>query len=189
MEPIEKRLFFALWPEDAIRRKLAAAMGELQRCMTASWVQRANLHMTLAFLGDVQFDRIQAVTEAADAVALAPVAFELDRIEWWRKPRIVCLTSSVECVALNDLAAALAGNLRATGFAIERRPFRGHVTLARKAAVAPAEHRFDLPIRWQASSFALVESIPDPRGSRYAIVRSWPLPGIPRTMPDGLSME
>ena len=64
MDKTAKRLFFALWPEDSTRAELTAAMRRLQPEVTARWVMPENLHMTLAFLGDVETDDLEGVGAA-----------------------------------------------------------------------------------------------------------------------------
>jgi 2'-5' RNA ligase len=59
--------------------------------------------------------------------------------------------------ALEILHARLAETLRALGLPVEARPFRPHLTLARKAAgaVAPAAAP---DIRWPVAGYSLVQS-------------------------------
>ncbi|MDD5035876.1 MAG: RNA 2',3'-cyclic phosphodiesterase [Methylococcaceae bacterium] len=169
-----QRLFFALWPEDSIREALVAAMERLKSAASARWIRSENLHMTLAFLGDVETHRLDDLKAAANAVGSPGFTLRLDRIEWWRKPEVICLTPSTPSATLDRLAADLAANLRAVGFTLETRPYRAHLSLARKTVHLPPDSRLLHPITWTSSSFALVESRP---GSDYTILQSWPLSG------------
>lgn len=183
------RLFFALWPDECVRGELVAVLGRLQESVAARWVSPDKLHMTLAFLGEVQADRVGALTEAAGNGLMVP-AFELklDRLEFWRRPGIVCLGSSSPPAPLMELATALARNLRTAGFELEKRPFKVHLTLARRARNRPPDLELIDPVLWPVSSFALVESQLDRKGSAYFSLRSWALAGAPRTMPNSVSM-
>ena len=178
------RLFFALWPDERVREELAAVIKRLKQSTSARWVSTDKLHMTLAFLGYVQPDRLGALIEAAGNVSNLP-AFDLvlDRTEFWRGPGIICLGTSSAPDALKLLAAELAKNLRVAGFELETRPFRAHLTLARKARHLPADLEFSDPVRWSVASFCLVESRQEQEGSSYVVLRSWELPGGARTMP------
>lgn len=183
------RLFFALWPDDRVRDALAAVSARLQRSTSARWVSPDKLHMTLAFLGQVQADLVGTLTEAAaSGLTVAPFQLQLDRLEWWRKPGIVCLGSSSPPAALNALAGGLAANLGSAGFELEKRPFRAHLTLARKAKSLPPELERVDPVLWSVSSFTLMESQLDRKGSSYVLLQSWPLAGAPCTMPGSVSM-
>ena len=109
---------------------------------------------------------------AADRVSCAPVAIEFDRVEHWRKPQVVCLVASRVPKGLAALVTQLRAELAAEGFAIEPRPFRPHVTLARKVRSA-ADSLLDPPFSWRADGFALVRSVTDPAGSRYEPLHWW----------------
>lgn len=183
------RLFFALWPDDRVREELAAAIKHLKQSTSARWVSTDKLHMTLAFLGYVQPDRLDALTEAAgNAANSPPFDLVLDRTEFWRGPGIICLGTASAPDALNVLAAGLAKNLRAASFDLETRPFRAHLTLARKAKRLPADLEFADPVHWSVASFCLVESRQEQAGSSYMVLHSWDLPGTARTMPAGAPM-
>ena len=49
-EEENQRLFFALWPDEDARERLATVARDDS---TGRWVSRDNLHVTLAFLGAV----------------------------------------------------------------------------------------------------------------------------------------
>jgi 2'-5' RNA ligase len=64
----------------------------------------------------------------------------------------------------------------ARGFQTEQRPFKAHLTLARKVRRPPADAVFE-PLAWPAHEFSLVESTTDPAGSRYERLATWPIGG------------
>jgi len=70
------------------------------------------------------------------------------------------------------LQALLAG----CGFAPDARAYVPHVTLARKQNTAPDSDEFPA-ISWSISDFCLVESVTDPAGARYCVLRRWALGG------------
>jgi 2'-5' RNA ligase len=176
MDKATKRVFFALWPDGPTRIALTAAKVQLQPQVTARWIRPENLHMTLAFLGDVETERQEGLVKAADAVRSHRFALQFDRIEYWRKPQVICLLPSVFPAVLGQLAGDLAAQLRNAGFELEKRPYRAHLTLARKAACPPSDVRLNQPILWQSNAFVLVESDRDTPGSHYTVLKSWPLP-------------
>jgi 2'-5' RNA ligase len=171
----KQRLFFALWPDATTRQTLLATMEPLRPPLKAQWIRAANLHITLAFLGEVGAERVGLVHAAADAVQLPPVALQLDTLTHWRKPQILCLCPSTPAPSVEQLARHLAESLQAAGFALEKRPYRPHLTLARKVTTWPADVSLAQPINWQAQEFVLVESTQDNRGTVYTVLRRWPL--------------
>ena len=69
------------------------------------------------------------------------------------------------------LQQRLGAALRALGLPTETRPYRPHVTLARKAAGAALRCE-PAPLRWRVRSHALVESRPGGRGG-YIVLRRY----------------
>ncbi len=177
MDNLKRRLFFAVWPNEAARKAIVAALERLKPKMNVRWARPENLHMTLAFLGDVEAERLEALNSAAERVSAPSFELPLDQIEHWRRPQVLCLTTQSICEPLMQLAVDLARNLRAEGFELEKRPFTAHLTLARKVAYLPAEIRLEKPILWKSDSFALVESVQEERGSTYITLKTWPLAG------------
>lgn len=170
------RLFFALWPSDAERAALVnAARAAVEACGGRA-VPPDNLHLTLAFLGSLPEERLPVLLATAAAVRSAAFALVIDRIERFRRARVLAATPSQlpgEAVAL---AAALRERLLAGGFAPDPKPFRAHLTLAREITRARELARMD-PVRLECSAFALVESRTESSGAIYSVLRSWPLYG------------
>lgn len=169
------RLFYAVWPDETLRSRLGEVIASLKKSATGKWVRPENLHLTLVFLGDVEATRWPDLGRiAADAVATGfTVVF--DRVEFWPWNGIICLGSSETPEALKNLARSLTGRLGEAGFAIESRPYRAHVTLARKGRATKTRLDLPEPITWPAQSFCLVESRREPEGSVYLPWETWAL--------------
>jgi 2'-5' RNA ligase len=145
---------------------LAASCGRAQA--PAQW------HVTLEFLGSVPASRIALASEAASMVRAGSFDIRFDVIEHWRKPEVLCLVAREQPEALVALVDQLRSRLAGLGFGTEQRPYRAHLTLARKVAKAAAVPAFG-PIRWPARDFALVESVTDRAGPRYLPLERWRL--------------
>ena len=76
------KLFFALWPDSGTRDVLAATAGVLRRTCGGRAPPAHNLHLTLAFLGNVPAARLPELEDLAAAVHTEPFVLELDRIGW-----------------------------------------------------------------------------------------------------------
>lgn len=150
------RLFLALWPDDATRRALAAWRDRWIWPPAAAVVAEERLHLTLHFIGPVAVERVDAV---ADGLAEPFTEFTLGQggAEVWRSGIAAWCPGEVP-EALSALHAHLASALRRLALPVERRRFRPHVTLARKAAGAtPPTDALAFP-PWSVHDYALVQS-------------------------------
>ncbi|GBE48788.1 2'-5'-RNA ligase [bacterium BMS3Bbin12] len=173
-----QRLFFALWPEPALRRRLFCETRRLVRRSGGRPVAEADLHVTVVFLGAVDAARRACCEAAAATLRPAPFTLTLDTVGYWPRARALWLGATQVPEPLPALARSLNEALAVCGFTPEPRPFRPHVTLARKVAQwkgAPAPA--PAPIPWPAETLCLVESVTDPAGARYRVLRRWPLAG------------
>ena len=168
------RLFFALWPDAQVRDEIAALARSLPLQPGARLLVPQNLHLTLAFMGEVDGQTQEDLKQQASAIQASAMSFSLDNLEKWQKPRIACLLPSEYPPALETLANNLAGIARAAGISMDERPYRPHVTLARKVSRAMPERSVQA-IRWDATEFRLVESVSTDKGVKYESRASWPL--------------
>ncbi len=168
------RLFFALWPDEPLRTALAPRIRALQPAGVGRAQRPDQWHVTLEFLGSVPASRVAAARDAAAQVHASPSELRFDAVEFWRRPEVLCLVAREVPPPLADLVAQLRVALAAQGFEPETRPFRAHVTLARKVTQPVPTAPFE-PLGWPVAEFALVESITDRSGSIYTPLASWPL--------------
>ena len=153
------RLFIALLRGDAGRDEMAALREAWTWPRPAALVMTSRLHLTLHFLGDVAVEHIAPLVPAL-AVPFAPFALRLDRAVLWPTGQgIAVLEPEAIPEALRALQAALASALRRAGIAFDERPYRPHVTLARRAtgAVAPAAARH---VAWTIHGYHLMSCAP-----------------------------
>ncbi len=170
-DQIIRRLFLALWPEDAERRQLAALAA---RVAGRQRTPNANLHLTLVFLGATDPARLSAYETALADFTPPALELVLDRYGYWPQPRILWLGSSHTPPELYALVADLHQRLRGCGFTPERRAFQAHITLARNhPGPAPVEPSV-APMCWRINQVALVESLRQDTGSAYQVTRRWP---------------
>lgn len=169
------RLFFALWPEAATQLDWERRSGPFLAPMGGRRVPAANLHLTLAFLGEVRGDRMSALLRLGDDLDPDPIHLRFDRIEYWKKPGLACLRPGDIPPTLARLEAHLQTGLGLAGFPVEKRHFRPHVTLSRDVPVAAEALPLWPVLEWDAPALALVRSRLSPAGSEYAVLQEWPL--------------
>lgn len=134
----------------------------------------ANYHVTLAFLGNQPAALFDGIVLAAARLDVGPVVVTLDRFGHWPKPRVFWLGASACPPELQMLAERLWDGMEDLGLRREQRPFRPHVTLARKVTALPEVSEPD-PLIWRASSFALIESVTEQQGARYTVAKEFSL--------------
>jgi len=151
-----RKLFYALWPNDAERAALAA----LQAGVQGRYTPRAKLHITLAFLGQQPADTVPTLLAILDELSLPPLRLEIDCYGYFARPRIAWAGMTQVPQPLLDLQADLVRRLEAAGIsAATHGTFKPHVTLARESREAPPAAPFS-PVLWQADRAVLVESLP-----------------------------
>jgi 2'-5' RNA ligase len=167
------RLFFALWPTDALRDRLAAAVRPIVASSHSRAIPAENFHITLAFLGTVPTDNVPRVMEAASQIVAAPFVLSIERLESWRSAHLLCLTPRPSG-ALQKVVDDLRCNLLARGIEPDQKEFRPHVTVAREWTNADIDGSIGA-FNWPADDIVLIESQSGPDGSRYQIKARWPL--------------
>src|SRR5262245_282515 len=168
------RLFFAAWPAPSVQDALHDVAQRFQRESGGRVVAARNIHLTLAFLGDVRRYRLPQIEAAAARLSGSSYELVIDRVEYWRHNRI--LWAAVECCpdSLCELVAGLSSELRGLGFTSEDRPYVPHITLLRNARSRPANSMI-ASITWPVHDLALIESVPDGGQRVYKVLHRWPL--------------
>lgn len=179
------RLFVALPLPPPFVRSLLTATEKLRETVPAlRWEGQAKLHLTLAFLGEVDSTGVGTVVEAARRTAAGCASFRLGA------RGILCLPRrpphSVLAVSIGegrDVAAAAARRFEDEYEAIgrelrvptrprERRPFTAHITLARAGPRGLRLTEEDRGLRVDTGctieGLGVYESLLGPEGSRYS---------------------
>jgi 2'-5' RNA ligase len=170
---VRHRLFIAADIDDAARAACARVAETLRaKDWAARWVAPENYHLTVAFLGAVDDERVAELTAAARDAAASVRAFEvpLEIVGAFpnaRKPRVAWIGPAAAVPAFGALCAAVRRPLAALGFTFEPHS-DAHVTLAR------SEGRIALPsvdppqiAPQRIASVTLYESFTERTGARY----------------------
>jgi RNA 2',3'-cyclic 3'-phosphodiesterase len=174
------RLFFALQLSPAQSVALAGHVSPLIAQLGASPVPAQNSHATLCFIGSIEGERLDALRAAASSLRGRRVLLSFDALEYWETPKILCATSSRDSSSASELSIALGEAAVAAGFSPDIKPFRAHVTLARKISAAQASTvPWPLPLMppvvVRADNFVLMSSRREGAVSIYSAVETWPL--------------
>lgn len=178
------RVFVAIVLPDLFKHALVGATASL--CAARDelrWIQASHLHLTLAFLGELDDRGKDLVVEAAERVASASRPFTLAATGLLALPRRsssrVLAAAMGEgsdkaaelAVALERALADIGGEADHTFRPPEKRPFTAHITMARSGRVPATFTSEELDLRIGASAeiaeLAVYESILGAEGARY----------------------
>ncbi|MCS7462770.1 RNA 2',3'-cyclic phosphodiesterase [Paenibacillus doosanensis] len=152
------RLFIAIPVPPQPRSELSKLMEQLQpKLAFRKWVYPDDLHITLTFLGDtdtVTADKVKAAMNDA-ASAGAPFRLQLGRLGTFGRPpapSVLWMGVQGELDALHSLQSRIEQSVMPLGFRPEDRPYRPHITIARKYAdESPFPPAAELDSEWMRS--------------------------------------
>ena len=183
------RLFVAIELDDGARIAIADEQRRLKRLVgegALKWVRPEHMHLTLAFLGEVDEDRSRALVDAMrKSIAHAPVAIAFGGIGLFPPhgpPRVLWLGVSAGEAEVIDIQRVVAERVRGVGVELEARPFHPHLTLARWRSSRQSDRRRldgvdtrEAVARITASAVALVHSRLSSTGPAYTALCEAPL--------------
>jgi RNA 2',3'-cyclic 3'-phosphodiesterase len=183
------RAFVAIRMNEQVEQSVAETIGELKHARDGvRWVPRANLHVTLKFLGPaVDSHRLQRLTAGLHQLATKTAPFELvaagvGAFPDLKHPRAIWVgLHAVESGALAALAARLETVAAEYGFEREKRRWSGHLTIGRvggrpiarktrDALHAARDREFGLS---RVESLTLYRSHLGPHGSSYGALATF----------------
>ena len=168
------KLFFALWPDAQVRADLAQAAQRMHRVVEGKRSRDDSLHLTLAFLGEVEVAYLPRLLAPPRDVFTTAFLLTLNKWGCWSHNGVAWAAPSHTPDSLRELVGNLEVWLRTAGFELEHRAFTPHVTLVRKAQCAPLPDAM-MPIAWQVSAFALIHSHFQGGAPHYRTLGAWPL--------------
>ena len=172
------RLFCALTLPLCVRDVLVDWQRHSLRCHARS-VERANLHLTLAFLGHRPVEELGPVAEAlGTAVRSLDGPVVLSPLRYLERRSVAMLVLTDEAGRAGRLALGLHEHLERAGvYEREARPWLPHVTVMRFRS--PPRLRPPLPdlVPFSPSEAAVYHSTLTSSGARYEVVESVPLGG------------
>ena len=191
------RAFIALEMPVSAQRVLNDTIERFAQALPAlRWVNAAGIHLTLAFLGELDDHRLALAMEAARAAAhdFPSFAYRLTAPGvFGSPPRVIWMgiedspLAQLDGSPLQRLHHLLNSELQRRDFETDKRPFSPHLTLARvKHPLTPAEqqslqrllyNRWDAsaPTYYKATSLNLMKSELSRAGAKYTTIQAYPL--------------
>jgi 2'-5' RNA ligase len=174
------RLFTGLELPTSLAHELAMMRGGLSG---ARWIDEANYHITLRFIGDIDHATARDIFFELRRVRRRPVPVALGELSFFGSDRPHSLIVKVQPTPeIMELQAEHERIMRRVGLPPETRKFTPHITLARlrnASTLAVADYLgmrgFLMPRRYVADEFVLFSSRESTGGGPYVIEAEYPL--------------
>lgn len=128
------RLFIAIDLDSHIKDGLCRVQDQLrEHVLCANFTLRDNLHLTLIFIGEVEWEKVQIIKEIMEGVSVEPFILKINGIGSFRRYGGDIWWAGIDrSKALMSIYHQLSINLRGKGFELENREYKPHLTLARE---------------------------------------------------------
>lgn len=170
-----RRLFFALELPGEIQQQIIEWRAAHFPADAGRPVMAANLHLTLAFLGEVSPDKQRALAAMAGRIQQAGFTLQLNDAGQWLRSQVVWLGTRQPPRGLLQLASMLRAQAARSGCYQSPQPFHPHITLLRNTAhavpIPPPGFNWQIPI----NEFALYASEFSRGRTRYVRLERWTL--------------
>lgn len=182
--PTVIRIFFAIEIPQSMKDKLGNFISMLKKkskTHAIRWTKKENLHITLHFLPEVRTDDLSRLIENVrkemlDVEVIKDISIgTLQLFPHPYRPRVIVL-DMVQQEKLTLVAEKVGRGIAATHYEIEKRPFRGHLTLGR-IKHPPVNLQFlseaplfegEMPLSF--TEITLFRSEPQAEGSQYTVL-------------------
>ncbi|UXI01684.1 RNA 2',3'-cyclic phosphodiesterase [Photobacterium sp. TY1-4] len=180
-----ERLFFAL-PLD-IPAENSSAFHQLRQLLQmmpgeGRPVPAANLHLTLAFLGNVSAAQKTQLCQLADPLEESAFTLTTTALKYQKRSRLIWLSCTLPA-PLAQLAENLKAIAEQVGLPQETRPYSPHITLLKHLRARPDALPEIPPLAFHIRHFGLYisELFNSPRGGgvHYRCLKQWPLTPAP----------
>ena len=165
------RTFIALDIPDVFRFEIAALARCLEESVNGRFVEPGNYHITLAFLGDVAASDVQGVADVLEAscASFSSVPLMCDGLGKFGNVNDATLwLGLVQSELLAEISNTVREGLVAHGIAFDQKPFKPHITIARRASIPKASFPpLPFPEADYARSVTLFKSDLEAQGAIY----------------------
>lgn len=178
------RLFLAIPLSINAKESILNSYNELIGKINAKWVAKENLHITLKFLGNVEKDIVKEIEENMDDVREKhkKCVFTITDLGAFPSLKLirVLFYKIVPPEPFIDLSRDIDTSLEKFNFKKEEE-FFPHITIARlKIPIRNLDLEFNKSINLTetADRFNLMESVLNPSGPVYSVIREFKLKGV-----------
>jgi len=154
------RLFIAINFSQASKEKLVRIQQHIKKVALAGNFSRIeNLHLTLAFLGEIDSRQLHIIKGAMDSITMPEFEINIKGIGSFSNRKGKIVWAGIEHSAkLYSLQKELALTLNNSGILLEDRPYKPHLTLGREVRFGEVKPTDFSPFSFTVSSIDLMLS-------------------------------
>ena len=161
------RLFIAINFKHEVKEQLCQTIQDLSKeAVSGNFTKTSNLHLTVAFLGEVSSNRIQDIRKVMNQAAMGRDEFEIELGglgKFINQGEFLYWCGIRENETLDKLQQSLIQGLKANEFSVDDKPFKPHITLGRRCRMNSYfdEKEFAkmiVPIRMKVRAINLMKS-------------------------------
>ncbi len=187
---MEFRSFLAFELNEEIKNIVSGTIREIKPLMPdIRWIRPENIHMTVVFMGDIDYSCIDPIDKAARNICKRYTPFQicLNGIGIFgtrRNPRVIWIGLDGDIREIDNLKNDFNKALKPLGIKQENRPFKPHLTIGR----FKKQHRGFLGInrildkyknlrtsKYTQKTLTMYKSELRHTGAVYTRIKSWPL--------------
>lgn len=178
------RIFIAVNLPDSVKKALERVILVLKhenQAQPIKWVEPQLLHITLHFLGGLELNDADKVSEVLEKTVsrFSKMRFRLGELGAFpdlKNPRIIfAQATEIGDGSIAKLRHELFSRLKDLGFEVDDRKWIPHITIGRvkeRTSSLQGTEKINIePIEWVASSVDLMESVLKPEGPEYKVAR------------------
>lgn len=179
---MKKRLFVAIEIPGKIKEKIIALQKNFDsQSDDVSWVKPENMHLTLVFLGDTDYNQIPNIIACLER--LKDDAFEVSLAEIGGFPNLdkahtlwIGVRNNLALSALFYLREKIAKCLRGLSLNVDEKNFIPHITIARFKKRREVKLKLGKNLgKFEAREFILFDSTLTQEGAKHKIIKKFPL--------------
>ena len=156
------RLFIAINFDSRTKLRITAVQKQLAEYTDGNFTRPDNIHLTLAFLGQVQPQAVHKIEKAMQSVRFSPINIGFTHVgRFTRKNRDIWWIGIKRDDALFELHKELTEALAGFGFCLNEQRYTPHITLARQVktnSYVKKETLFTGPFSTRIHSISLMHS-------------------------------
>ncbi|MBI5077259.1 RNA 2',3'-cyclic phosphodiesterase [Candidatus Falkowbacteria bacterium] len=173
------RCFISINLPTEIRKFLGdiiSRLDELNQGQNIKWVEAENIHLTLAFLGEITPQQVEVLSQGLDTIKFTPFSVSLNQLGAFPsvlQPQVIKISLRDDGHNLQKISDAIRQILSKLKIDADDKPFSAHITLGRIKNRGVAKINLQIPIEPLAfiiEHVDLMQSQLTPRGPVHSLI-------------------